>query len=339
MGTRTIDAGRLAVALTALVLTALLLITAGCGFVAQESQDSAGVAVAPMPADQRKESAGAPSLVGGDGSVSSEPYSPTGDVAANVADKDRLIIRMKTLRLEVKDVPDAVSSIRTLVEKRKGVITALQVASENDGPIYRYDEVSQMSGAALAGYVTVRVPATDFDAFVADVVKLGTVRSQSETSDDVTQQHVDLSARLENLRAEEKRLREFFDAAKDVKDMLAIESELSRVRGEIESMDAQVSYLERQAAMATVTIELTEPSAIVRPDGEDWGFRDAVTAGIRGAAQVLKVLIVVLITVAPYAAVGLLAFFGIRALVRGRRRRIRTPQPPAPPSDATTPEA
>jgi len=170
-----------------------------------------------------------------------------------------------------------------------------------------------------------------------EVSKLGTVRSQSESSDDVTQEHVDLSARLENLRAEEARLREFFDAAKSVEDMLSIERELARVRGEIESLDAQVSYLERQAAMATVTIELTEPASIVRPGGDDWGFRDAITAGIRGAAQVLKVLIVVSITVAPYALVGLLAFFGIRALVRARRRRTRDERP-VKPTDISSPE-
>lgn len=324
-------------ALVAASLAALLLASAGCGFVAQQSTDE-GVSVFPTPAmpEESQDLAGAPSSDGG--GVKSEAYSPTGDVAPNVADADRLVIRMKTLRVEVKDVTASVESVRQTAKKFDGVITALQIASAVDGPIYRYDEAVGTQSGALAGYVTVRVPVEDFEAFVTDISKLGTVRSQSESSDDVTQQHVDLSARLKNLRAEEVRLRDFFDAAKDVEDMLAVERELSRVRGEIESLDAQVSYLERQAAMATVTIELTEPSSIVSPGGDDWGFRDAVTAGIRGAAQVLKVLIVVLITVAPYALVGLLAFFGIRALVRARRRRVHG-APPAKSSDPTTPDA
>lgn len=324
-------------ALIAAALVALLLSTAGCGLVAQQSTDE-GVSVLPSPAmpEEGRDLSGAPSSDGG--GVKGEAYSPAGDVAGNVADADRLVIRVKTLRVEVKDVAASVESVRQTATKFDGVITALQIASAVDGPIYRYDEAIGTQSGALSGYVTVRVPVEDFEAFVADVAKLGTVRSQSESSDDVTQQHVDLSARLKNLQAEEIRLRDFFDAAKDVNDMLAVERELARVRGEIESLDAQVSYLERQAAMATVTIELTEPSSIVSPGGDDWGFRDAVTAGIRGAAQVLKVLIVVLITVAPYALVGLLAFFGIRALIRARRHRTHGPRP-AGPTDSTSPEA
>jgi len=337
MRTRRIGSRNAAAVLTAAGLVALLLVTAGCGLAAQRSVDE-GVSVAPSPTmpEEAADYAGAPSSDGG--GVKSEPYSPAGDVAANVADADRLVIRTKTLRVEVKDVTASVESIRAAAKKVDGVITALQIASAVDGPIYRYDETVGMQSGALLGYVTVRVPVKDFEAFVTDVSKLGTVRSQSESSDDVTQQHVDLAARLKNLQAEEVRLRDFFDAAKDVKDMLAIEQELARVRGEIESLDAQVKFLERQAAMATVTIELTEPGSIVSPGGDDWGFRDAVTAGIRGAAQVLKVLIVVVITVAPYALVGLLAFFAIRALVRARRRRTHEVRP-ASPADQTPPEA
>ncbi len=324
-------------ALSAAVLVALLLATAGCSLLAPQAADE-GASVsplAPMPTES-PDLGGAPSSDAG--GAKGEAYSPAGDIATNVADADRLVIRMKTLRIEVTDVPKAIESIRFAAKKFKGVITALQIASAVDGPVYRYDESVGTQSGALGGYVTARVPVEDFEAFVLDASRLGTVRSQSESSDDVTQQHVDLSARLKNLQAEEVRLRDFFDAAKDVKDMLAIEQELSRVRGEIESLDAQVSYLERQAAMATVTIELTEPGSIVSPAGDDWGFRDAVTAGIRGAAQVLRVLIVVVITVAPYALVGLLAFFGIRALVRARRRRTHDARP-AGPADSTPPEA
>ena len=70
--------------------------------------------------------------------------------------------------------------------------------------------------------------------------KLGKVLSESSADDDVTQQHVDLKARLTNAKAEEARLRTFFDQAKSVTDMLAIERELARVRGDIESMTAQL---------------------------------------------------------------------------------------------------
>ncbi|MRR13521.1 DUF4349 domain-containing protein [bacterium] len=250
--------------------------------------------------------------------TSPTPQSPGTDTTAT---KDRMIIRTQTMRLEVKSTPDAVDSIRSMATKYSAVITDLQVATETDDWLYRYDEYGYTvgDGAALRGWVTVRVPADQLQAFVDDAMALGTVKFQSEGSEDVTQQHVDLSARLENLRAEEQRLRSFFDAANNVQEMLAVEVELNRVRGEIESLDAQVKYLERQAAMATVTIELTEERPVVRPDGEDWGFKDAITDGFRGAANVLTFSIALLIATAPLWLLALVAFFVIRFIVRKRR--------------------
>lgn len=256
-----------------------------------------------------------------DESLATAPYG-TGDVAANVPQTDRLIIRNKALRIEVKQVTEALDTIKASAKKHDGVITSMQVASDSGSPIYRYsDSGTPSDGTPLLGYVTVRVPADKFAAFVDEVSAIGTVRYQAETTDDVTQQHVDLKARLDNLRAEEARLREFFDAAKNVNEMLAIETELGRVRGEIESLDAQVKYLERQAAMATVTIDLSEPQAIVRPNGEDWGFGDAVTTGFRGAASAIQLLIVITITLSPYLLIAAVLFFAIRAIVRARRNR------------------
>jgi len=271
---------------------------------------------------------------------SGAPVSSDEGVAANVPEADRLIIRNKTLRIEVAKVADAIDKIQAASKKSGGVITGMQVATDSGSPVYRYEDTGAPSdGTALLGYVVVRVPADKFEAFVTEVSALGTVRYEAETSDDVTQQHVDLKARLENLRAEEKRLREFFAAAKDVKDMLAIEQELARVRGEVESLDAQVKYLERQAAMATVTIDLNEPQPIVRPGGENWGFGDAVTTGFRGAAGAIQLIIVVVITLAPFLLIALLTFYAIRAVVRRRRRNrpshsTDTPEPETPSEDA-----
>ena len=267
----------------------------------------------------------APSYGTGGASVAPE-MPPTGDSAvkgdaASVPEADRLVIRSKTLRLEVESTSETVGAIRVLTKKHEGVITDLQVATDTEDWLYRYDESGYAAGdgAALRGWVTVRVPAETYEAFIDATAALGTVKFQSEAAEDVTQQHVDMAARLANLRAEEERLREFFDAAKNVTEMLAIESELSRVRGEIESLDAQVQYLERQAAMATVTIELTEPRDIVRPEGESWGFTDAITTGFRGAAGVIKVAITFAIATAPLWGIALIAFFLIRFIVRRRK--------------------
>ena len=255
--------------------------------------------------------------------LSPEKALDTGAPSGTATDADRMIIRTQTLRLEVDDTPGAVEELRAIAKTNAAVITDMQVATETDGWLYRYDEYGYATGdgAALRGWVTVRVPAESLDAFVEAARALGTVKYQAEDTSDVTEQHVDLSARLTNLQAEEVRLRGFFDAATNVTEMLAVETELNRVRQEIESMQAQITYLERQAAMATVTIELTEKQPVVSPDGDDWGFRNAVTAGFRGAADVITFLIAFLIATAPLWIAALIVFFIVRAVLRRRRAK------------------
>jgi Flp pilus assembly protein TadB len=223
----------------------------------------------------------------------------------------------------------------------------MQVATASDQPIY-YQPVPMEGGSApqtssgpLRAYVTVRVPSAKYAAFVADAAKLGTVITESESSDDVTQQHVDMVARLGNLDAEQKRLRQLFAKANTVKDMLAVEQELTRVQGDIESMKAQINYLENQAAMATVTLELSEPKAIAAPAGTDWGVQTALTNSIRAFVNTMNVLIIVLGPVlALLVFVGLpaalIAWFVLRRVKRHRDRvaaasRVEVPAPPAEP--------
>lgn len=304
-----------------LTLLAVLLapaLFAGCGSSGTSSEPGA------LPQEDSQAAGGAVALPqeGGGG--------PTNDA-------DRLIIRSKTLRLQVESTPDSVAKIRELATARSGSVTDMQVATDVDDWVYRYDNNGNPvgDGTALRGWVTVRVPTASFDAFVDDVSKIGTIKFQSESTEDVTQAHVDMSARLENLRAQEARLREFFDAAKDVKDMLAVEAELGRVRGEIESLDAQVKYLERQAAMATVTIELVENKPVVRSSSDDWGFGQAVTNGVQAAATMLNVLVAVVVATSPLWIAALILFFPIRALVRRRRARTHPPTQPG----AAAPEA
>lgn len=300
-----------------LALVSVSVVAAGCSAARQASESSTdeygvsgGVSspAAPLPSD---------------GVAAEEAARGDSVEDKQTAESDRMVIRNKTLRLEVESTPDAVERIRALVKTHDGTIQDLQVATDTDEWLYRYDEYGYATGdgAALRGWVTVRVPADAFETFVDEAITLGEVRFQAEDTEDVTQQHVDLSARLANLRAEEERLRTFFDAAKDVKDMLAIESELNRVRQEIESLDAQVKFLERQAAMATVTLELTEPRPVVRPAGDDWGFGDAITSGFRGAADVLSFLIAAAIGTAPLWMLAIIALLIVRAILKARRKK------------------
>jgi hypothetical protein len=270
------------------------------------------------------ESAGAPSA-----DSASVPLQRT--AASPLA--ERMVIRNGNVRLEVAKVQDAVGAIRVLTKHYGGVVAELQMASDTGDGGGTPQPLSDTNGALRSGLpfsasVTVLVPVAKFDAFRAEAAKLGTVLSENAADSDVTQQHVDLKARLDNSKAEEARLRTFFDSAKSVTDMLSIERELARVRGDIESMTAQLASLERQAAMATLTIELVEPKPLVRPSsGIDWGFGDALTTGVQAMAGLLKAALIVAIATAPVWILALALALLIRW--RLRIRRIRRAQPPA----------
>ncbi|MGI5951429.1 MAG: DUF4349 domain-containing protein [Brooklawnia sp.] len=262
---------------------------------------------------------------------------------APVEDTDRMIIRTQTLRLQVGSTEDAMGSLRDLAEQHSATVENMQLATD-DGWVHD----SPGSNAALHGWATVRVPVAGISAFTEDVAELGKVVYQAETADDVTQQHIDLSARLENLRAHEERLRDLIAEAANVEETLAVEQELWRVRGEIESLDAQVTWLERQSEMATVTVEFTEPGPVV----SNWGFLDAVRNGISSAVALLASLVTFVIASSPIWLLGIAGYFIARG-VRRRRREARgepaplsrkerrsagtTAKPPAEPVDQAEP--
>lgn len=316
---------RRAGAAVALLLVAALAI-AGCSSLAPSS-----------PTTSSGESAVRSSAGGAPGSAPKLPAAVPGTSAeADTASQGsastptpKLVIVNKTLRLEADDVNAALTRIRELAKRDGGDISNLQVATSSDQPIYRDPVPTEQGGASssqqagpLRAYVTVRVPAARYQTFVDDAAKLGRVLFQSESAEDVTQQHVDLEARLGNLKAEQQRLRQMFAKARNITEMLQVERELSRVQGEIEAMQGQIDYLERQAAMATVTIELAEPKPLVRPTGTDWGVATAVTSSIRMFVGTFNGVIVIL---GPLLALllflALPVFLIVRLVMRIMRRR------------------
>lgn len=315
----------------ALATIASLSLLASCGFVGADEYDTS-VEPWDMPAIEpynghSDRAVGSAEL---DEIAPGQPYGTgTGVDATGVPADERYIIRSVGLRVQVDDVEDALEEVRAAVATADGIVTAIQVSTDDAIPIYRYEATGALAdGAPLRGYAVVRVPAENLGAFLESVSGLGAVQRQAEDETDVTQEHIDLSARLENLKAQEERLREFFERAESVEDMLAIEQELGRVRGEIESLTAQIAFLERQASMATVTIELAGKPPVVSPVGSDWGFVRAITQGVRGFVNTINALVVFVMSALPLIIVAVIAWFAGRSILRRRRNTGRQDDSP-----------
>lgn len=282
---------------------------------------SAGPAAGNVPAgtDANSRDSAAPQNSSSSGASSPAPQS--------------LVIMNASMDVLVKDARNSVDAIRAIATASGSQIAELHVsAGQSEPPTPMGPGAAGRTAASsptpATAAITLRVPAEKLGDVERQVAKIGTVVSLTSSQSDVTQQHIDLAARLKNLKAEEAQLRSFYRKAKSVDDLLSVQQELSDVQGQIESMQAQVDYLERQAALATLTIALTEPGPVVRPAGTSWGFSAAVTRGIQGAAALVRAFVTVAIALSPLALLALL-LWAVFTLVRRRHRPAAAAAPTA----------
>src|SRR6185437_8968377 len=151
-----------------------------------------------------------------------------------------LIIKNGTMSLQVDGLNAAVDKATQQIDALGGYVSG----SDRSGD----DEFATAS-------VTFRIPAARWDEALAGLRGAAIkVLAERSTTEDVTTQVVDLAARITNLQATERALQGIMDRAKEIKDVLAVQAELTTVRGQIEQMTAEKTHLEQQAAMSTLTV-------------------------------------------------------------------------------------
>jgi hypothetical protein len=176
---------------------------------------------------------------------------------------------------------------------------------------------------------TLRVPTARLDETIAALKKLGQVRSESLQGEDVTQQSVDLDARLANARTSEKRLQDILaNRTGKLADVLSVEREIARVRGEIEQMEAERKSLDRRVTYAVLALDLieTRKAAVnLGPLPVSTRLRNALVDGWTSAVTSALDLTVFVVRIAP-----MLLLWAIILIpsVRLLRRWLRTPRRP-----------
>ena len=154
----------------------------------------------------------------------------------------RLLVRQADIGVEVEK-PDAAS------ERVVALAPALGGYVESSGPggdpIARDDR-----------RVTLRVPSTTLDAAMDSVARLGHVVSRSRSAEDVTDDVVDLDARVTSLRASRDRLRQLLDRATSVSEVLTVERELARAQAELDSLEARLTRARGEVTLARLSVSL-----------------------------------------------------------------------------------
>lgn len=173
--------------------------------------------------------------------------------------------------------------------------------------------------------LTVRVPESSFDVAVKRFAALGEVQSVSTSSEDVTSQYVDLQARLHHYRAVERRLVRFLADTGNVSQMLAVQDRIDNVQLTIEQLSAQLKSLRETTTYGTLSIFLREKGV---PQAGATDPSDTFTGTLLHSIKVLghgaRVTGLVLTALLPFAVVfgglGLVAWFVVRKMRRGRRQ-------------------
>jgi len=245
-----------------------------------------------------------------------------GDVAQNAlpdsASIDRKIIYTVSLDLIVTDTEASFAEIQRLAEEMGGYVSQSNMWRQEDYP---------------RGSMTVRVPVERLDEALEKFKALAVdVESQSRDSQDVTEEYVDLEARLENEQRTERELQELLETRSKLgktSDILEVHRELSSVRAQIEQIQGRMTYLDNLSGMATVHISLT-PDALVqpvvvagwRPEGTARSAIRMLLRALQWLADAAIVFVLFILPVLVVIAIPLVALFLLlRLLVRRIRRR------------------
>ena len=188
--------------------------------------------------------------------------------------------------------------------------------------------VYETGNGQKSGHVVIRVPSDDFETAIIDIKNLAvTVERESINAQDVTEQYVDLEARLANARAEEGQYVRIMNRATDVEDVLKVAEALFRVRQTIEQLDAQLDYLLRQVDMSTINVSLTA-EADVEVFGVTWSplakIKEATRMMLEGVIEFVNAIIGLLFLIPVFLLWALfigLVGYGVRVLYRIIRKK------------------
>lgn len=226
-------------------------------------------------------------------------------------DSVQMIARTAQLALTTQEFDKARAALEDILKRHNGYLGQLNVNAP--------------SGYGRTLDATLRIPADQRDAALAEIKKLGRVEAESQTGEEVTSQYADLEARLSNARNTEQRLAAMLrERTGKLSDVLAVEQEISRVRGEIEQMEAQKKALTNRVEFLTLEVKLTEDYRAqiqLAPDSTLGRFRNAAISGYKSMAGGVVGLILLVLAYGPSLLLAaVLLFFPLRFVWRKFRR-------------------
>jgi len=233
---------------------------------------------------------------------------------------NRKIIRNADLTLEVATPPEAQRKITSIAETLGGFVVTSESKQRQTGDGKQELEIN----------LVVRVPATQFGPALDQIRSAGSrVIQEKVTGEDVTEEFIDLEARIKTQKALEAQFLEIMKDARKVPDALEVQRQIADVRTEIEKLEGRKRFLENRASLSTISVSLQSPTAIaVNTSSFGRNIREAVADSVDVASAIVLFLIRFVIVVIPILLLIVLPGYLIARYVLRRNRKMQLGREP-----------
>jgi hypothetical protein len=227
---------------------------------------------------------------------------------------ERKVIRNAELNLEAASPEEAQQKITAIAESRGGFVVESQQSSTT-AQATSHDRVT----------MTLRVPAEKFNETLDEIRKLaGRVVTETVKGQDVTEEFIDIEARLKTKKALEAQFLEIMKQGKTVEDALGVQKELATVRGEIEQIEGRKRFLESQTSLSTIKLTLQTPTVFsANSSGFFYQVGRSFSSGFEVALNFILGFISLIIAILPFLVLVVLPIYLVmRYFWRKRKRRV-----------------
>ena len=229
-----------------------------------------------------------------------------------------MIIRTVTMTIAVGNVDATFKQVEQLVNEQRGYLAGTSIRQDGDRQV---------------ATVTLRVPAdpTTYQLTLERLRGLAErVVDEQSQAQDVTEEYVDLESRMRNLQASETALLAVLAKATRVEDIIAVQRELTNVRGQIEQIQGRKQALERRADMATITLTIREAGTFSRPGWSAGAVFERAVNALGAAGRVLAEFAIYALVFSPIWGGLALALWAFVLVIRRLSRRSAARRPVAP---------
>jgi len=238
---------------------------------------------------------------------------------------DRKIIRNADITMEVESTTDAQHQVTTIAESHGGfVVTSEAKQRENIDPSKRTVDIKLVA----------RIPADRFGVALDQIKKLaGNLPEANVNGQDVTEDFIDLEARIKTQKALEYQFLEIMKQARSVEDALEVQRQIADVRTDIEKLEGRKRFLENRSSLSTITVNIQAPKVIaVNPTGVGHSVRDAVSDSLELATGMFVFFVHTVIVMMPILIFVVLPAGLVLRYAWRRAKRIRLAQALATPA-------